>query len=1031
MEIKDILKLDKTNASIRKIDYFISNCSHKNLEYYQAFCYRNIILHYVGKTNDALKALYVLVPEFPKLSDDIVIVICDAIIEITLDISRFDQTLKYMAMKKDRLKVSNSVLGLEDDIKYAIKAKKYTEAIKHLKDYLNDEIDSDEKFWATKTLADLYYELHDYPAYLELASQLEKIYQEELDTNSLINLEYSKLLISDEQGNHIQVIFDANRLLNEYDLDMTMRMKIATLLIKSYIKSKDYRKASIIESNYEEYLEGIPNDTALAFIKVCLDLYTQTNFIASIKHYEDLLSKYQMTKKKVKTKKPTTDIVIPTVKDAPIKKEEEQQPSLLDILEVPVEAPTVKVSTQYEQLKNLFKNLNNLESNTKFRETFRIAMIELEKMVGFNEAYLLYYYQGYQGLDYKKERAYDKRLTYEDVEDTFQFSAITKEVIQFLDPDSNEPIKNIATQELYEMKPYAISIPLSKENQVYASITYIGNQAFLEEELAYETLMLISEMLNKCFIEYFSQQELRANNKKMFFIYENMNSGVKELLNGNIHLSKKATEMLHSFEDMTEEEYQMHIQPVDLPYYRQVVAELYQYLPNSKEVSYGYQVDGTVIHIKETFFPSYQNGNILLYSLLEDVSATEQMKSNLMDLAFVNPTSNLPTEIKLLVDIKSCLTLKKMSLAVIDIYDFKFYEEIYGMNFTQQMILAIGNEFKSFFANHFNITLYHLGFDRYALLFQDINDKRTIDHLLIDCFQAVSKNMNKINQRVQLYFNAGVYRVSKSQSGITAEKILSYAYDALGDAKTNRGQENHIAHYDGEISKERFLQNQLVTHISESIDHGKIGISYRQVVNMEDQTVFAYIARISLDNYDVDPMVMQQVIQRRGLEEQLEKYLISNVSRELKQLRETVKAGLHILIPVSNNMITDATFPSFVEAQQQFYKTTKSSMILIVEDASLLNVQTLKKSGYKIASASLNDVYLKQIDFYIYDMHKNGMSILTEIQQLCKDKDIEIIVSNVNTKEDIQKCIEHKVVYLYGEFYKKNIRMKKVIEKLS
>ena len=118
MFLNEVLELDKTSQSIKKIDLFLAGCNKKSLDYFKAFSYRNIVLHAIGKTNDALKALYGMVVDFPKMDSSHVIVICDAIISITLEINRLDQAKKYINIKKSHLKVSESSKGIVDDIKY-------------------------------------------------------------------------------------------------------------------------------------------------------------------------------------------------------------------------------------------------------------------------------------------------------------------------------------------------------------------------------------------------------------------------------------------------------------------------------------------------------------------------------------------------------------------------------------------------------------------------------------------------------------------------------------------------------------------------------------------------------------------------------------------------------------------------------------------------------------------------------------------------------------------------------------------------
>ena len=45
MYLNEILQLDKTMQSIKKIDLFLAGCNKKSLDYYKAFAYKNIILH--------------------------------------------------------------------------------------------------------------------------------------------------------------------------------------------------------------------------------------------------------------------------------------------------------------------------------------------------------------------------------------------------------------------------------------------------------------------------------------------------------------------------------------------------------------------------------------------------------------------------------------------------------------------------------------------------------------------------------------------------------------------------------------------------------------------------------------------------------------------------------------------------------------------------------------------------------------------------------------------------------------------------
>ncbi|MDE6661586.1 MAG: diguanylate cyclase [Anaeroplasmataceae bacterium] len=435
------------------------------------------------------------------------------------------------------------------------------------------------------------------------------------------------------------------------------------------------------------------------------------------------------------------------------------------------------------------------------------------------------------------------------------------------------------------------------------------------------------------------------------------------------------------------------------------------------------------IEIRETFFPSYENGILSLYSLIEDNTKDKKKSQSLYDLAYKNPTSKLETELKLVMDIAEYLENRKLSLAIFDVHDFKLFEELYGINSAKQVILAIAEHMTAYFANNFQIKLYHLGYDRYALLFIDMNDKRTVEHLLIGAFDKVAKTLNMLSSRVKIFFNCGVFRLSKNANIQDPNKLLDFAYDALSDAKEFKDLNHHISQYDSEAAKQRFIENQLDTSISEAIDHGRLGISYKQLVDLPKKEVYAYVAQVALDSFEVDHAHMKWVIARRGLEELIDKYTINSCSKELKMLSEVSKTSLPILVNLSSKTM-EANLAAFVESQHNFYKTTKR-LIFYYEPGAHKELKKLKSLGYKVASSNLMDVYQKNISYYIYDLAKQGFESIVELEKLCKEKDIVFILTNVSSKEDVLRATELGIEYVYGSYWKKSIRMNKVIEKFA
>ena len=114
--LNDILCLDKTQASIKKIDLFLSSHDKNTYEYIKAVSFKATILDSLGKTNDALKLVYSFVPEFRYLEPKSIVEICNVIIDISITNDKYDQAIKYITVKKNYLAVSESSEYYKDQI---------------------------------------------------------------------------------------------------------------------------------------------------------------------------------------------------------------------------------------------------------------------------------------------------------------------------------------------------------------------------------------------------------------------------------------------------------------------------------------------------------------------------------------------------------------------------------------------------------------------------------------------------------------------------------------------------------------------------------------------------------------------------------------------------------------------------------------------------------------------------------------------------------------------------------------------------
>ena len=1056
MSLDEILQLDKVASSVKKIDLFVSQKTKFSKEYMKAIAYKGIVLHELGKTNDALKLLYEYVPDINKMDSEGVISLCSSIIEITLNVGAFDQAAKYIKIKQGYLPISRASEYIKDALTLYLAKKDYENAKLSLKEYLDDDITKEEEIYALEKLAKIYYMERDYDEYLKIIPKLESYYSSTLDLHLMEDIQKNKIEIAFIRRNYIRVIQDGQAFFNEFDASVDKKLLIASYMIESYISVENYKKASIVESNYEELItEDYPIES-LEFAKAALNLYTHTKTTSSIISYrrrieelEKILTPIEKVEKKTtKRVKKKEEIVIPTLE---VKEEvslpkvevikEDGTYSPLGILnpkveEVPVQSQkviedikavkNVTVSENYEKLSLIFDQMNQIERNVKFREAFRRAAIEISKEYHIDEIYILYFDFKYIGLHYKVERVYDKEPKVEALEGTLGYQAFQMGREVFLDQEDMTYIKNIVTGKPYQDETYAIAIPLFENNRELGSITYISKEPFLANDLTYESIKLITKALNTKLIEALDKEKDEIRNSKMIFIQENMSSGIKENLEGYYHFSPKAMEMLGVLETLTEADYFMHMEAKDIQKYKAILNELYTLNSLDLVLEYSFKKGNDVIKIKERFYPLLSNGMIAIYSLIDDITEYSKEKENLVALAYENPISHMQTEVKLITDLTKEYSKKKLSIAVIDVVDSLFYKEIYGLNFYNQLIYAIGLKLKDSFSQYFHISLYHLFGTTYVILIRDINDKRIVDSILKEALEKSQMEMKHLNYRVNIRFNAGVFRLGKNMTFDDVSTLLYNAQDALIDAANMESLDNHIAHYDSKLAKERFYENHLVTSISEAIDQGTLSLMYRQIVDLSMNKVLGFYLEINMDTLEIDPKEMYRVIRRKNMVSHMEKYMLRMAYQEMRMFNNEVKAYPNIFIPVSKETLMDKYLES-LKTHEKFYKINPKYITLVADSIHDTPLEGLKGVSYLLASRDIFDVYRGLCDYLIYDYHGVNLESIPEILELCRRHNVTVILSNMDTKEDIDIARENKYQYLFGNYYNKRFRIKDLL----
>lgn len=1050
--LAEIAKLPMNVASVKKIDLYLGSSIKGSTEYIKALCYKCIVLHNIGKTNDALKLLYTYVPEFNRLDSDSVIDICDAIMDICIGVKRYDQVVKYMSIKKDYLSVSNLHLFLKDQIRLYLDMHEYDRAKSVLEKYIVDDLSKEEQIFATERLLEIYFANQEYDKYLAKVQVLEDYYKDNLLLDRLAVITYEKIYIDFYNKNYIKVISELNQFLKENTDNPKYELMASNVLMKSYIACSDLKKASIVEADYEELIDESYINESIDFCYTALDLYTRMNSIISITEYHKRISDLEKLKEPIKkkvTKKEKeedySDIVIPVVEipEETINISDSQKERILNPQNVKEEInnqeiilkeksrKTIEISKEFKALEEILDNINNSNLNVRLRDLFRAIGMEVDKAFGIKEMYLLYNNVNLVGLHYKVERAYDKKIDVNEIENTISYASYIYDAEMFYDSSDRKYNTNIITLEEMDDTIFGYALPLHNDYGVIASLAFFSNNEFISLENVYESLKLITKVFNTRLIFELQQQEVMFNNQKSFFIINNMSQGIKEESNGYIHLNDKAQAILGTLENVRFEDFISNMDKEYQQQYKKINNEINELLTPDLSIEYRYKKDiDEYVYVKEIFYPIMMDGNLFIFSLIEDITKYSNEKIKLKELAYTNPVSKVDTELKLLVDLKEIDNIP-YALAIFEINDFKLYSDLYGFNFSNQLIYALGDSLKKNLKNEFRLSLYHFERDRYGILFKDINDKRVVDSKLKYVLINVSKELHNLNSRVNIVFNAGLYKVSKGEE-VSVDQLISYCLDALNDAVNLDIKENRICHYNSNLSKARFYENNLVTTISEAIDKNRLGINYQQVVNIKNMNVYAYYVKLTLDNYDIEYDKVEKVAIRKNLIREIDRYLITNSMVELKMLYDKYKGLFNVILPIHKEYVDEGSVKS-LKTLFSHYKVNPSFITLLFNDINNIEgvIGKYKELGFRIATKSIENVLTGIPDILLYDYHNKTSNSATDIINLVKNYNCLIIFDEINEKEDIMYAKDNNFEIVFGKYYKKIKRMKDILSDLD
>lgn len=1011
MTINDILKLDYSKENIKQIDKFLNHNDKSSFPYLEAICHKYKLLAET-KLNNSLREIYQYVSNFNNMTDEEVVLICDTIMYLTLKANRLDEYEKYMLIKADRIKIRDNYSIYYDKYKYYLALKNYSEAIIQIKNYLDNDLNTEKRYNALFELLELSFNLKNTDLFFKTYDEISLLNSYDNYNEQTIN--YFVIEINNYLNNYDLCYELGKKYLANKNIDDIYKLKVSTILLNILIIKKEYRQAAIFESDYTNLCIKENEKAALDYAKTALKLYQSTNHKISITYYEDKIKEINEYLNKEKKKKKEI-YIIPEV----IEEKEENNPTIVAIK--PKEKTEIVKEYLISENNTIIGTLINIISkNQRLRDVLREIGIVLDRfnIIKFNLVYKVN--SSYFLHTYKNQKLYDR--TYLELPESFIKYAYLKGESLFLDEELLKNERDIFTNDIYNNK-FVASFPLENNLTKFGNIEFIADSDFLAIDNNYELFLNIVKLISlriSLEIDYKAKKEELALEH---YVWQNFYFSTKKIINDLVYLDGNATRLLNLDSEVSLTTFMSYIDSNYLNSYKEILNEVKSSFKNNLKISYYYDKDNIKKYLTEVFYIYKIDEDIIIFSIISDDTNFIKEKEEITNKSFINDTSGFNNLNKLIYDM-NLNNEKRYSLAIFGTNDLNKYLDLYGMLFYNSFIKSLYNNTKIFFKDYYNVSYYQIYDEYFALMILDIKDKRKVETLLNKFIRYLNGAFIDLKYSVYPVFCVGIYNHIKEDNKDNME-MINFAYNAYLDSLDS----NQVCYYSYKNYKNRFKEKEKLMLLQEQILNNQIKIAYVELIDILNSCIFGYVIKLTLPNLNIYEDEILELLYKHNKLNLYQKYKLRALCQDLKRLYDEVGAYIEVFVEFDSRAI-DENFSDFVLTQLNFFKLPANVLTLIVPSYSP-NLDLLIKNNIKIITRDLFDILNHKLNNIYLDLNKLNINYLKEINEVINSLNANIYLGNVDNKNELIDIKEANISYIYGKVYSKAFNINELVEELK
>lgn len=446
------------------------------------------------------------------------------------------------------------------------------------------------------------------------------------------------------------------------------------------------------------------------------------------------------------------------------------------------------------------------------------------------------------------------------------------------------------------------------------------------------------------------------------------------------------------------------------------------------------------------------------YALIgDDITRLEETYKYHREIAFYHPISHEPNMNYLKADLKMLLSdpkryNKRNSLLIFTIFKFNDITKVIGENLASEVLSYVSDNTKQTLENY-NARLYQISFDRFAILFENLENYSDIESWGVLLLKKFEKPVDIDKNRFAIQFRIGQFNIDSDQySSIDEEKVYDNALLALNKSLTLHSQKPVV--YDVTFGQSLSRRQVIETDMVSAIDRKEFVMFLQPQYAIATEKIVGFEALVRWDNpkYKLDsPAEFIEIAENNNMIIDIGRIVMEETFRMAKMLEEY---DIKISMNISPVQLLQAGFVTEITNAFNRYGLKEHSISIEITETFLMTsfdmiiekLKLLQSRGFDIhlddfGTGYSSLLYLKELpidaikidkEFTKYsNSDKHSKAIINMIISLSKNLDLNVIAEGVEDDKQFKFLQRAGCDIIQGYFIGKAMKIEDAIQLLK